>query len=166
MHTLIDKAFLEATNELSRIYNPHPPPHGILYHYTDFAGLQGILKSHTLWATYNRVLNDASEQYYAERIIQDELTRLTSPESKTISFADQKHFVTCFCQNVKLLSMWRTYADKGAGYCLGFDYAGLNHHMCWPEPKPESAILCLYPYIMATRLNRFAITLSTFVGVA
>ena len=35
-----------------------------LFHYTDAAGLLGILKSRSLWATDFRSLNDASEMHY------------------------------------------------------------------------------------------------------
>jgi hypothetical protein len=76
-----------------------------LYHYTDFAGLHGILESHNLRATYNRVLNDASEQVHAETVLDQEMARLRicSTESRT----EHRHFVTCFCDSPKLLNMWR-----------------------------------------------------------
>jgi hypothetical protein len=48
---LLETLFEELT-ALSTIYNPAPPQGGVLYHYTDFSGLQGILQSHKLWATY------------------------------------------------------------------------------------------------------------------
>ena len=35
--------------------------HPRLYHYTSRAGLEGIVRSRTLWATYYRSLNDSSE---------------------------------------------------------------------------------------------------------
>jgi hypothetical protein len=70
------RALIASANLLDTIYNPNPPSDGVLYHYTDFAGLQGILESHTLRATYNRVLNDASEQVHAEGVLHEELQRL------------------------------------------------------------------------------------------
>jgi hypothetical protein len=134
-------AWIDSINSLNAIYTPEPPLNGILYHYTDFAGLQGILESHNLRATYNRVLNDASEQAHAERVLHEELTRLliSSPERQTISSDERKRFVTCFCESAKLLSMWRAYAGSGGGYCLGFDYSHLRH-MWWPEPKVGQSI--------------------------
>jgi len=39
----------------------------LLYHYTDSAGLQGILESRTLWATDIRYLNDETEASLRKR---------------------------------------------------------------------------------------------------
>ena len=124
-------------NSLNTLYNPTPPTNGVLYHYTDFAGLKGILESHTLWATYNRVMNDASEQVYAESLLSEEIDRLLAGSEirKFIPFNPAKCFLTCFCETENLLSMWRGYAGAGGGYCLGFDYASLKSYMCWPAPK-------------------------------
>gem|GEM_PF-6966943 len=44
------QAFINRVNSLNNIYNPSDAPR-ILYHYTDFAGLQGMLNNHNLWAT-------------------------------------------------------------------------------------------------------------------
>ena len=143
---MIGDAFIDGINRLNAIYNPEPPPNGILYHYTDFAGLQGILESHKLRATYNRVLNDASEQVHAERVLREELRLLNaSPEPEVISFGKRKHFVACFCESDKLLSMWRAYAGNGGGYCLGFDYSCMKHHICWPDPKVGQSFPLLVP---------------------
>jgi hypothetical protein len=41
---------------------------------------------------------------------------------------DRYHsFVTCFCTDPNLLSMWRAYAYRGGGYCLGFDSSELRN---------------------------------------
>ncbi len=143
---MIDDAFIDSVNSLNSIYNPEPPPSGILYHYTDFAGLQGILESHALRATYNRVLNDASEQLHAERVLCEELGLLKgSPATEAVSFGKRRHFVTCFCETNSLLSMWRGYAGSGGGFCLGFDYSCMKHHMCWPDPKVGQSLPLLAP---------------------
>jgi|SRR6266849_3786947 len=47
-----------------------------LCHYTDFSGLKGILETGSLWATYSRAMNDASEQQYGARVMRDYLARL------------------------------------------------------------------------------------------
>lgn len=136
LKTLISNALIDKINSLSAIYNPEPPPDDVLYHYTDFAGLHGILESHNLRATYTKVLNDASEQVHAERALREELERLnTLPQPRTISFEERKHFVTCFCESPELLSMWRNYAGGGGGCCLGFRYSGLKNNMWWPDAK-------------------------------
>jgi hypothetical protein len=45
-------------------------------------------------------------------------------------------FVTCFCERGNLLSQWRAYADKGAGYSIGFSWGGLfnNHRSAHDQP--------------------------------
>ena len=42
-----------------------------LYHYTDAAGLIGIVTSGALWATHCDYLNDASEFKYAAGVMKD-----------------------------------------------------------------------------------------------
>ena len=50
---------------------------GLLYHYTDAAGLKGIAESAQLWATGIRHLNDPLEYRYAFQLLHNELLRLT-----------------------------------------------------------------------------------------
>jgi hypothetical protein len=44
--------------------------HPLLFHYTDAAGLLGILETHQLWATHIGYLNDAEERtlFFGERL--------------------------------------------------------------------------------------------------
>lgn len=35
-------------------------------------------------------------------------------------------FATCFCKSKNLLSQWRGYANRGGGYCLGFQFSSLT----------------------------------------
>jgi hypothetical protein len=37
-------------------------------------------------------------------------------------------FVTCFCEEGNLLSQWRAYADRGAGFSIGLSWGGLFNH--------------------------------------
>ena len=134
---------------LSEAVASHKAP-SKLYHYTDFAGLNGILTSHRLWATYGKTLNDASEREFGERavvsrleshlepefhpLIQDGLNRLPLPEG---------YFVSCFCEQCDLLSMWRSYAGRGGGYCLEFAGACLPVFVDWLT-KPISAVVKIH----------------------
>ena len=124
----MDDSTIEGLNAVSELYNPEPPSEGVLYHYTDFAGLKGILESHSLRATYNRCMNDASEQLHAERTLQEEAARL---RVGPIRFENRRAFLACFCESPKLLSMWRSYAGNAGGYCLGFEYSKLKSYMGW-----------------------------------
>lgn len=49
--------------------------HKKLYHYTNWDGLSGILKTKSLWATHYRFLNDSSEF----RLFGDKLFSLLEP---------------------------------------------------------------------------------------
>ena len=46
-------------------------PSAILYHYTSPAGLLGIVKSRSLWASGIHYLNDSSEYRHAVGVLQD-----------------------------------------------------------------------------------------------
>ena len=45
----------------------------VLYHYTDAAGLLGMLKSQRVWATNTRFLNDPTEGDYAAAVVREVL---------------------------------------------------------------------------------------------
>ena len=57
-----DLAILEVGRTLPNLEEAPLP--AAVYHYTDAAGLQGILDSGVLWATDYRYLNDSSELRY------------------------------------------------------------------------------------------------------
>lgn len=106
----------------------------VLYHYTTFPGLEGILKTGTFWLTDIAYLNDASEMQVAIDTIEGCLSEIkpnaselgkellsrttvtTSPKN-----AAQGFYVGCFCKNGDLLSQWRAYGAGGGGYALGFN---------------------------------------------
>lgn len=119
--------FNEVINSLNPLYDPDDHPQK-LYHYTDFAGLHGILHSHNLRPTYNRALNDASEQIYAEKAL-----AALAKHTPRIAVGSRKNFLACFCDSDRLLSMWRSYGANGGGYCLGFSYSELRR-IWWPDP--------------------------------
>jgi DUF2971 family protein len=109
------------------------PDKDLLYHYTDFYGLKGIVESHSLWATYSRTLNDSTEQRYGEKVVCKILQETVNEELRERIAAGMKEwpdryrpFVACFCTDPNLLSMWRSYAFRGGGYCLGFDSSELR----------------------------------------
>jgi len=39
----------------------------------------------------------------------------------------RQFFAFCFCEAPDLLSQWRTYADRGGGYAIGFDKQKISH---------------------------------------
>jgi hypothetical protein len=111
-------------------------PGRVLYHYTNAAGLLGILERRCLFASDVWFLNDASEVRYAQ-------TRMLAQMRKWTDFASDQPwveelldvsetkpgwlddvFVTSFCEEPDLLSQWRGYA--AGGFAVGFAAEGLT----------------------------------------
>lgn len=107
----------------------------LLYHYTNAAGLIGITRSRTLWASDARFLNDSLEMKYAREQM-TEAVRRESASSKEptrarilrivydlmqdTSASWPSLFVACFCDNGDLLGQWRAYGRE-QGFAIGFD---------------------------------------------
>ena len=51
-----------------------------LYHYTNFSGLSGILRTQSLWATHCKFLNDFSEFQLMKRLLEDALISKVTTE--------------------------------------------------------------------------------------
>lgn len=115
-------------------------PPSVLYHYTNAAGLTGILSSGRLWATNYRFLNDRTEvtrgltllaNVIEERLaaVVDEIQRefLTNTLATANPFDGMLDvYVTCFCEQDDQLNQWRVYTGN-SGYAIGFEsqYIGL-----------------------------------------
>jgi hypothetical protein len=136
-------------------------PPSLLYHYTDFNGFKGIIESHSLWATYCRSLNDSTELHYGENVVRSLLFDMLPPDlhDHATKGLKKEHdelfpFVACFCTSPNLLSMWREYARRGGGYCLGFDSntlhglttegakGGYNHLVKIVYGEPDATVKC------------------------
>lgn len=130
-----DAALAEASlriGESRKHVQATPPP--LLFHYTNAAGMRGILDSSRLWATNYRFLNDASEVSYAmalfTSVVQEQLANCDSDVvaeflGRTLRTANAFEgmfdcYVACFCERDDLLNQWRVYAEAGGGYALGF----------------------------------------------
>ena len=132
-------AALAILREFIEPMDTQPPP-AILYHYTDGAGLKGILESGTLWLSDIFSLNDPSElrHGFSQLVaILDKRSKSGPPETRI--FAKDFHnflkdgldrsahyFVLSFSSDVDDLSQWRAYADNGRGYALGFEGKALE----------------------------------------
>jgi Protein of unknown function (DUF2971) len=111
-------------------------PSSTIYHYTNDAGLRGIIESGRLWLTDIFNLNDPSELSHgfshATAIVNDKASK-GDPFTKLFDQSFQEfatggglqaagHFFVCsFSSNGDELGQWRAYADDGRGYALGFD---------------------------------------------
>jgi len=130
-----DRSCDALASQFVRELETEPPP-PILYHYTDDAGLKGILESGTLRLTDVSNLNDPSELNHGFSHAVEIINRRAAAgplESKI--FAQQferflidggidtvaHYFVGCFSAAGDELGQWRAYADNGRGFALAFD---------------------------------------------
>lgn len=136
------------------------PEEDLLYHYTDSAGLIGIISSSTLWATNAAFLNDTQEMRYGAELIAKAIERervlrfrnsiggLTETALKRaaqiVTYLEERYlqtrvsfgpYITCFSRNCDDLGQWRGYAQ--AGYSIGFDRSTfIDTELLPPAPNP------------------------------
>lgn len=121
-----------------------------IYHYTSSSGLEGILKSKTLWLTRWDFLNDPSEYLYIHDIIEKSLHDLPLDKNfkriirernqyKKDSKLEKRPFgntlgvyIGSFSREADSLALWQGYtkSTRTDGYCIGFDY-----HRIFEEQK-------------------------------
>jgi hypothetical protein len=111
------------------------PPPPTIYHYTNAAGLRGILQSGRLWLSDIFTMNDPSELKHGVSQAGDLLRAKAAsgpPETKRFArdftdfyeraLVDTAHYFVCsFSSDGDDIGQWRAYADDGRGYSLGFD---------------------------------------------
>jgi hypothetical protein len=135
------KAALEAVQVLAK--NPKEP----LIHFTDGAGLIGILQKKALWATRASCMNDASEMVYgrklgrsivAERLAHNPNSRFETIWKRALAMFDGTPplpagtqiridaFVCSFCSRADTSVHWLHYGRSGRGYALAVDFGGVD----------------------------------------
>jgi hypothetical protein len=116
----------------------HAQPPYAIYHYTDTAGLKGILQTGLLRAFDITYLDDSREIAYAFGLIREQLRKLWRSNDALLSdFCMQAEmaldprrwtrnlFVACFCENGDALTQWRTHGRDGA-YAIGLRTGALD----------------------------------------
>jgi hypothetical protein len=125
----VDRMFDRAVDDSFKVAMPE-----VLYHYTDWQGAEGILKSQQFWATAHDCTNDEAELRSADAIVMevasdlrkrftgaatavldlllDGYKRLQVTELRTV-------YLSCFSVARDDSEQWRKYADTGRGVCLG-----------------------------------------------
>jgi hypothetical protein len=106
----------------------------VLYHYTSWSGLRGILKSQRFWATAHDCTNDEGELKSADEVIMEVAVNLRKTTKGTASavldlFLDgypklqithlTSVYLSCFSVARDLEEQWRRYGDDGHGVCMG-----------------------------------------------
>lgn len=111
-----------------------------MFHYTNAAGLLGIIKKREVWATGSNYLNDPTEVSFAatalaaalhERLLGgntereraqaalDLLGTYIDPHSPD-QYHEDRSFITAFSRSDQSLTLWRLYGGRN-GFCVGFD---------------------------------------------
>lgn len=116
---------------LDQIFLREPPD--LLYHYTNQAGLLGIVRNNCIWATKAQYQNDAKELQHTLDLSRGVIETLrqanTSPEEERLLRAMKQRadslmsiniFVSSFSVHKDMLSQWRGYCPGGNGYSIGF----------------------------------------------
>lgn len=85
-----DTSFLACDELLQSLVSKHQPePPHLLYHYTNAAGLKGIVQSGALWASHFEYTNDAEEVNYGIKLARE---RLGTREQQENLFHTRQHF--------------------------------------------------------------------------
>lgn len=111
----------------------------LVYHYTDAAGLVGMLTNGAIWATDYRFLNDRSEFEHTRKIGKEQSASFLESKADDISKAFYREicsyqtietpddvFVFSLSEEADDLSQWRGYARDGQGFTIGFCANSLN----------------------------------------
>lgn len=114
-----------------------------LYHYTDSAGLHGLLIKNSIWLTSFKFMNDNRELVHGMEILGRKFEEFLNDGDYDADFIqtcrnvwafvleeandpDIKPYIFCLSQKKDHLSQWRGYGDFGRGFCVEFKYNELN----------------------------------------
>jgi hypothetical protein len=117
--------------------NKLPSTNGTLvWHYTTGAGLEGIIKSDTIWATSTDSLNDTGEgvfgahdfrelwqMYRTNAVAEAPVREMDAWVDEAVErIRDRDTFVICVCNSGDSLVHWRSYTEGpgNAGYAIAF----------------------------------------------
>lgn len=121
-------------------YQPtDPKPEVLLFHFTDAAGLMGILQNKTLWATRASYMNDSRELIHGmnlgksvmEGLMKSEVSRFTLTWETALKrledgWLNADAYVTSFCPKTDESVHWLSYGRGGYGYAIGIDFTLLD----------------------------------------
>ncbi|RUM18783.1 DUF2971 domain-containing protein [Rhizobium phaseoli] len=122
-----------------------------LTHYTDLAGLKGIIENNELWLSHAAFLNDPQELEHGVEQTKKVLNNLldgkaveptaTARQKLIKDIADDMEnferpaaYIVCFCERSDILSQWRGYASR-QGVSITFKMSGLRS--CFSELDAE-----------------------------
>lgn len=149
--------------------NALPIP-SLIYHYTDEAGLRGILSSGALWVNDVESVNDPSEFSHAVKLGLAFLKPLLPQRVRDTTFGallEEKyenvrgradHFLCSFSRTTNDIGQWRAYAEDGQGFALAFDRVELENAFIKGQVTPAERVTFRIQYGRNT-LNRHLVEL-------
>ena len=109
----------------------------ILYHYCSVDVFVNILKTHSIWLTHAREMNDFHEDILFRKPLKTALQSFVNrsePERQLLQQIVDEYtkradfpYVACFSRDKDMLSQWRAYADDGKGVAIGLNLGKLPH---------------------------------------
>lgn len=107
----------------------------MIYHYTTFKGLKGILSSKKIWLTYSQELNDVTDRSYAYMSVLVNLFKSDNEDVKILlSFLNKQDILdvikelfdvpfysASFCNRNDNNYLWVNYAEDSSGFCIKID---------------------------------------------
>lgn len=104
----------------------------VIYHYCSVSGFMNILHNQCLWLTEASFTNDAWENRMLDPIFEEALDQLVEEGEIPCTQMEQARdlyyhhsacfiYLGCFSEQGDILPQWRSYADDGRGFAIGFD---------------------------------------------
>jgi hypothetical protein len=131
------------------------PP--VLYHYTDGAGLLGVVSSGAIWLTDIFGLNDPSEIRHGIELALGVFEGKVAAGGAAALFHSQfaetlrvhiediaTMFVASFSRSGDDLGQWRAYGNNGCGFALGFEGASIEKTFAAIDPSRNTTIQIEY----------------------
>jgi hypothetical protein len=114
--------------------DPPYPTH--LYHYSNLAGIRGILTSRTIWLSDILTMKDKYDGTYWLKVFNPVLSRKSVPAWLKDFFqrgeiglgTDWYTYVACFSPESELEYQWEHYADDGKGCALELSFEALREN--------------------------------------
>lgn len=115
----------------------------ILYHYTTWEGLKGIIENRCFWLTDYRSLNDTSEIHYAIGYFGENIFEPAQEKERQHFYRAQEdmlsrypYYIASMCKLPNYLPAWRSYSNDGAGFAIGFSRKKIKE--AWYIPQRDA----------------------------
>lgn len=154
-------------------------PKGLVYHYTDAFGLDGILRKGVVHATHYRFMNDRTELDEGRKVVLEACAELEASDSleddqrklvhafgeafarPSVQDVTRDIFIASFSEKGDDLGQWRAYGNRGAGYAIGLKFV---EGKPGDEPKDQQlSFLLPCEYDRARALEAFKTDLLSFL---